>query len=80
MWSLRLLVLLAAIDVLAAKRTLKVLVTAPSMGYSHMAFQGRLADLLVDADHEVVSKFNVKMAELSVSWMSYGVRGVGRST
>lgn len=36
-------------------RRLKVLVYSPSVAYSHMAFQGTLGDLLVDAGHEVVS-------------------------
>ncbi|KAH7706925.1 CRE-UGT-49 protein [Aphelenchoides avenae] len=36
-----------------AKRSLKVLLYSPSIGYSHLQFHGRLADLLVDAGHEV---------------------------
>ncbi|KAH7709512.1 CRE-UGT-49 protein [Aphelenchoides avenae] len=36
-----------------AKRRLKILVHSYSGGYSHLAFQGRLADLLVEAGHEV---------------------------
>lgn len=39
-----------------AKRRLKVLVSVPGLGYSHLALPGRLADLLVDAGHEVVSE------------------------
>lgn len=37
------------------KRKLKVFVDSPSLGYSHMQFQGRLADLLTEAGHTVVS-------------------------
>lgn len=44
-----------AADVAFAKRKLKVLVYSSSF-YSHMNFQGRLADLLVEAGQEVVSK------------------------
>ncbi|KAH7718652.1 Protein UGT-49 [Aphelenchoides avenae] len=36
-----------------ATRKLKVLVNNPTLGYSHVQFQGRLADALVDAGHEV---------------------------
>ncbi|KAI6238015.1 Glucuronosyltransferase [Aphelenchoides fujianensis] len=36
-----------------AKRKLKILINSPAFGYSHLAFQGRLADLLVEAGHEV---------------------------
>lgn len=39
-----------------SKRKLKVLVYSPNVGYSHMQFQGTLADLLVEAGHEVVSR------------------------
>lgn len=39
-----------------ATRKLKVLVNNPTLGYSHVQFQGRLADALVDAGHEVVSQ------------------------
>lgn len=38
-----------------AKRKLKVLVNSPNVGYSHLQFQGRLADALVNVGHEVVS-------------------------
>lgn len=38
-----------------AKKRLKILVSAPGVSYSHLQFQGTLADLLVDAGHEVVS-------------------------
>lgn len=38
----------------SGKRKLKVLVYSPSIGYSHMQYQGKLADLLVEAGHEVV--------------------------
>lgn len=38
---------------------LKILVTSASIGWSHLQFQGRLADILVDAGHEVV-KYNIK--------------------
>lgn len=34
-------------------RKLKVLVNSPAIGYSHTQYQGRLADLLTDAGHEV---------------------------
>lgn len=34
---------------------LKAVVFTISLGYSHVQFDGRLADLLVDAGHEVVS-------------------------
>ncbi|KAI1702018.1 UDP-glucoronosyl and UDP-glucosyl transferase domain-containing protein [Ditylenchus destructor] len=36
-----------------AKRKLKILVNNPTVGWSHVQFQGRLADLLVEAGHEV---------------------------
>lgn len=39
----------------ALGQPLKVFVNSPSIGYSHMQFQGRLADLLVEAGHTVVS-------------------------
>ncbi|KAI1696662.1 CRE-UGT-15 protein [Ditylenchus destructor] len=35
------------------KRKLKILVNNPAWGWSHVQFQGRLADLLVEAGHEV---------------------------
>ncbi|KAI6186988.1 Glucuronosyltransferase [Aphelenchoides besseyi] len=35
------------------KKQLKILVHSPNMGFSHLAFQGKLADLLVEAKHEV---------------------------
>ena len=34
-------------------RRLKVLINNPAIGWSHMQYQGRLADLLTDAGHEV---------------------------
>ncbi|KAH7716682.1 UGT-49 protein [Aphelenchoides avenae] len=48
-----------------AKRRLKVLVSVPGLGYSHLALPGRLADLLVDAGHEVhvfITELNPKFA------------------
>jgi len=36
-----------------AHRKLKVLVFSPTLGWSHMQYQGRLADLLTNAGHEV---------------------------
>lgn len=36
------------------KRKLKILVTSASIGWSHLQFQGKLADILVEAGHEVV--------------------------
>ncbi|CAD5216047.1 unnamed protein product [Bursaphelenchus xylophilus] len=42
-------------------KRLKIFVDSPSIGYSHMQFQGRLADLLVDRGHLVdvyISNFN----------------------
>ncbi|KAI6213941.1 Glucuronosyltransferase [Aphelenchoides besseyi] len=35
------------------QKRLKILVHSPNMGFSHLSFQGHLADLLVEADHEV---------------------------
>ncbi|KAI1717671.1 UDP-glucuronosyltransferase [Ditylenchus destructor] len=35
------------------KRKLEILVNNPTFGWSHMQFQGKLADLLVEAGHEV---------------------------
>ncbi|KAI1700741.1 UDP-glucoronosyl and UDP-glucosyl transferase domain-containing protein [Ditylenchus destructor] len=35
------------------KRKLKILIDSPAFGFSHMQFQGRLADVLVEAGHEV---------------------------
>ncbi|KAI6238042.1 putative UDP-glucuronosyltransferase ugt-48 [Aphelenchoides fujianensis] len=35
------------------KQKLRVLVHSPSLGFSHLQFNGKLADLLVDAGHEV---------------------------
>ncbi|KAI1706739.1 UDP-glucoronosyl and UDP-glucosyl transferase domain-containing protein [Ditylenchus destructor] len=35
------------------KRKLKILVNNPAVGWSHMQFHGRLADLLVESGHEV---------------------------
>ncbi|KAI6179123.1 putative UDP-glucuronosyltransferase ugt-48 [Aphelenchoides besseyi] len=36
-----------------SKRRLKVLINSPAFGVSHLNFQGRLADILVEAGHEV---------------------------
>ena len=38
------------------RRPLRVLVNSPTIGYSHLAFHGKLADLLVDSGHHVVSE------------------------
>ncbi|KAI1698350.1 hypothetical protein DdX_17944 [Ditylenchus destructor] len=38
------------------KRKLKILIDGPAFAYSDMQFQGRLADVLVEAGHEVVSR------------------------
>lgn len=55
---MRILLVLLTLGVLAdAKRRLKILVSVPGVSYSHLQFQGALADLLVDAGHEVVSIF-----------------------
>jgi hypothetical protein len=35
------------------KRKLKILINNPQMAYSHIQFLGRMADILVDAGHEV---------------------------
>ncbi|KAH7718386.1 CRE-UGT-15 protein [Aphelenchoides avenae] len=51
--SISLFAILSWVTLAASKRQLKVLVYSPSLGYSHMQFQGTLADLLVDAGHEV---------------------------
>ncbi|KAH7693770.1 Protein UGT-45, partial [Aphelenchoides avenae] len=51
--SISLFVILSWVAVEASKLKLKVLVYSPSLGYSHMQFQGTLADLLVEAGHEV---------------------------
>ncbi|KAI1712284.1 UDP-glucoronosyl and UDP-glucosyl transferase domain-containing protein [Ditylenchus destructor] len=54
-----LILLLIAIEYIDAKdapggkRRLKILIYNPDLGYSHMQFQGKLADLLVEAGHEV---------------------------
>lgn len=52
---LRSLLIATLLAVIASKRQLKILVYSPSIGFSHMQFQGKLADLLVEAGHEVVS-------------------------
>src|SRR4051794_28770421 len=39
------------------RRRLKILVNNPLLGWSHVQFHGRLADLLTDAGHEVVCTF-----------------------
>lgn len=38
-----------------SKEKLKILVSAPTLGWSHLQFQSRIADVLVEAGHEVVS-------------------------
>lgn len=35
----------------------KILVYSPAFGYSHMKFVGTVADILVDAGHQVVGEF-----------------------
>ncbi|KAI1699019.1 UDP-glucoronosyl and UDP-glucosyl transferase domain-containing protein [Ditylenchus destructor] len=40
-------------DAINGKRKLKILVNNPAFGWSHMQFNGRLVDLLVEAGHEV---------------------------
>ncbi|KAI1695879.1 UDP-glucoronosyl and UDP-glucosyl transferase domain-containing protein [Ditylenchus destructor] len=40
-------------EAINGKRKLKILVNNPHFGWSHVQFQGRLADLLVEAGHEV---------------------------
>uniref|UniRef100_A0A915CMW0 Uncharacterized protein n=1 Tax=Ditylenchus dipsaci TaxID=166011 RepID=A0A915CMW0_9BILA len=44
--------LLAFFDTLKAKR-LKILISSPTLGYSHMQFQGAIADALAKQGHEV---------------------------
>ncbi|KAI6179038.1 Glucuronosyltransferase [Aphelenchoides besseyi] len=40
-------------ELTAGKKKLKILVNNPSLGFSHMQFHGKLADLLFEAGHEV---------------------------
>lgn len=42
----------------STNRKLKIIVTSASMGWSHMQFQGRLADILIEAGHEVVKNYS----------------------
>lgn len=53
-----------------ANRKLKILVHSYSGGFSHLAFQGRLADLLVEAGHEVVSVHNA-LSPLDTKVLAY---------
>ncbi|KAI1707505.1 UDP-glucoronosyl and UDP-glucosyl transferase domain-containing protein [Ditylenchus destructor] len=36
-----------------AKKKLKILISSPTIGWSHIQYQGRIADVLVEAGHEV---------------------------
>lgn len=55
LFSMRLFLVLLTLGLLAdAKKRLKILVSVPGVSYSHLQFQGALADLLVDAGHDVV--------------------------
>ncbi|KAI6216947.1 Glucuronosyltransferase [Aphelenchoides besseyi] len=47
------LILLFLFVVVEAHRPLRILINSPTVGYSHVAFHGQLADLLADAGHEV---------------------------
>uniref|UniRef100_A0A914E924 Uncharacterized protein n=1 Tax=Acrobeloides nanus TaxID=290746 RepID=A0A914E924_9BILA len=42
-----------SINILDARRKLKILINSPNVGYSHLQFQGKLADTLVEAGHDV---------------------------
>lgn len=57
-FSTAIILLCSASETAQHGRRLKVLVFSPSVAYSHMAFQGTLADSVVDAGHEVVSIMN----------------------
>ncbi|KAI6179995.1 Glucuronosyltransferase [Aphelenchoides besseyi] len=46
-------ILLSLFVVVEAYQPLKILINSPTVGYSHVNFHGQLADLLVDAGHEV---------------------------
>ncbi|KAI1711658.1 UDP-glucoronosyl and UDP-glucosyl transferase domain-containing protein [Ditylenchus destructor] len=45
--------IIEAEDAPDGKRRLKILIYNPDLGYSHMQFQGKLADVLVETGHEV---------------------------
>ncbi|KAI1704910.1 UDP-glucoronosyl and UDP-glucosyl transferase domain-containing protein [Ditylenchus destructor] len=49
------------------KRKLKILIDNPALAFSHMQFQGRLADVLVEAGHEV----HVLMIEMDSKMKDY---------
>ncbi|KAI1702594.1 UDP-glucoronosyl and UDP-glucosyl transferase domain-containing protein [Ditylenchus destructor] len=49
------------------KRKLKILIDNPAMSFSHMQFQGRLADVLVEAGHEV----HVLMIDIEAKMKDY---------
>ncbi|CAD5211777.1 unnamed protein product [Bursaphelenchus okinawaensis] len=54
----------------ASHTKLKIFVDSPSIGYSHMQFQGRLADLLVERGHQVdvyISNFNANEKRTATS-------------
>lgn len=42
-------------------KKLKILVNSPNLGYSHLQFQGKIADILVEAGHEVVAFLNQQL-------------------
>lgn len=41
----------------------KILIFSPRLGYSHVNFMGRIADILVEAGHDVVSSLFMKVKE-----------------
>ncbi|KAI6196364.1 putative UDP-glucuronosyltransferase ugt-48 [Aphelenchoides besseyi] len=53
LYVLVLLCLRANAELITGKKKLKILVNNPSLGFSHMQFHGKLADLLFEAGHEV---------------------------
>ncbi|KAK6034396.1 hypothetical protein COOONC_28098 [Cooperia oncophora] len=49
------MILLYLSTLLCLCESYKILVINPKFGYSHMNFMGKIADVLVDAGHEVVT-------------------------
>ncbi len=45
---------------LNGKRKLKILVNSPILGFSHVQFEGKVADALAEAGHEVVGHVTYK--------------------
>uniref|UniRef100_A0A915E795 glucuronosyltransferase n=1 Tax=Ditylenchus dipsaci TaxID=166011 RepID=A0A915E795_9BILA len=63
------------------KKKLKILIDSPSLSFSHIQFQGKLADVLVEAGHEVhILMLNIdpKMANYTGSSKAYKVMRVER--